>query len=211
MKHNNDMSEVIRAENDDFNATWINTYGFVGKEIVPKSELDVAGATKLDASAFMVVWLKNIERLCGMFQKSYDCNDFVLLDVGCGSGISTLFFNHKHPFKRFYGFDFSSKLVEMAERNKSIASNDDFDISNVDFKVADAKQIKLQSERNAIFMFNPFGWETMNIFIKNNVEMLKETKSVFLYANDICIEEMLDYGAVVERDDFYNLSLISFS
>ena len=210
MKHNNDINEVIRAENVDFNASWKNTYGFVGEEIVPKSELDVAEATKLDANAFMVVWLKNIERLCGMFEKSYDYREFVLCDVGCGSGISTLFFNHKYPFKRFCGFDFSAKLIGLAENNKVIASNNDFDISKIDFEVSDAKKVKFQNERNAIFMFNPFGWETMSIFIKNNVEIFKETKSVLLYANDICIEEILDYGAIVERDNFYNLSLISF-
>jgi SAM-dependent methyltransferase len=210
MKHNNAINEVIRAENDDFNATWINAHDFVGGDVVLKSELDVSEATKLDASPFMIVWLKNIERLCGMFDKSYDYKDFVLLDVGCGSGISTLFFNHKYPFKRFFGFDFSAKLIGMAENNKVIASTNDFDVSKVNFKVADAKKVRLESERNAIFMFNPFGWQTMSIFIENNAEMLKETKSVLLYANDICIEEMLDYGAVVERDDFYNLSLISF-
>ena len=210
MKHNNAINEVIRSENDEFNATWINAYDFVGGDVVPKSELDVDEAVKLDASPFMVVWLKNIERLCGMFEKSYDYREFVLCDVGCGSGISTLFFNHKYPFKRFYGFDFSEKLIGLAENNKVIASNNDFDISKVDFEVFDAKKVKLQNERNTIFMFNPFGWETISRFIENNVEIFKETKSVLLYANDICIEEILDYGAIVERDDFYNLSLISF-
>ena len=210
MKHNNAINEVIRSENDEFNDTWINAYDFVGGDVVPKSELDVDEAVKLDASPFMVVWLKNIERLCGMFEKSYDYREFVLCDVGCGSGISTLFFNHKYPFKRFYGFDFSEKLIGLAENNKVIASNNDFDISKVDFEVFDAKKVKLQNERNTIFMFNPFGWETISRFIENNVEIFKETKSVLLYANDICIEEILDYGAIVERDDFYNLSLISF-
>ena len=210
MKHNNAINEVIRSENDEFNTTWINAYDFVGGDVVPTSELDVDEAVKLDASPFMVVWLKNIERLCGMFEKSYDYREFVLCDVGCGSGISTLFFNHKYPFKRFCGFDFSEKLIGLAENNKVIASNNDFDISKVDFEVFDAKKVKLQNERNAIFMFNPFGWETMSRFIENNVEIFKEAKSVLLYANDICIEEILDYGAIVERDDFYNLSLISF-
>ena len=50
----------------------------------------------------------------------------------------------------------------------------------------------------------------MSIFIKNNLEILRKTDSLLMYANDICVEEMLDYGAVVERDPFYNLSLISF-
>ena len=210
MKHNNEINEVTRAENDEFNVTWINANNFVGGDVVPKSELDVSEATKLDASPFMLVWLKNIERLCEMFEKSYDYKEFVLCDVGCGSGISTLFFSHKYPFKKFCGFDFSAKLIGLAESNKVIASNNDFDISKVGFEVADAKKVKLQNERNAIFMFNPFGWETMSIFIKNNVEVMKETKSILLYANDICIEEILEYGTLVERDDFYNLSLISF-
>tara|TARA_Y100000591_G_C21819469_1_gene692757 strand:- start:824 stop:1459 length:636 start_codon:yes stop_codon:yes gene_type:complete len=210
MKHNNEINEFIRDENHEFNAAWIASHGFVGEHTVPSCDLDVSEEMKVDSSPFMVVWLKNVERLCRMFQKSYSFSDFVLLDVGCGSGISTLFFNHNYPFRNFYGFDFSLKLVEMAEKNKSIASNNGFDTSSVSFKVANAKKIKLANERSAVFMFNPFTWQTMNSFIKNNLTMLKETKSVLLYANDICIKEILDYGALVERDSFYNLSLISF-
>ena len=34
-------------------------------------------------------------------------------------------------------------------------------------------------------MFNPFGWETMEMFITNNYDQLCQTKSILLYANDI--------------------------
>ena len=210
MEHNSIIDDKTRAENDEFNANWVNAFGFVGADVVSESDLDVEEATKWDANSFMLVWLKNIERLCEMFRRSYDFSEFELLDVGCGSGISTMFFNHRFPFKRFQGFDFSPNLIKMAEENKSIASNYNFDISNVNFTIADAKRVRLSTKRRAIFMFNPFGWETMQRLITNNINTLKESKSVVLYSNDLCIEQILDYGELVERDYFYNLSLISF-
>ena len=59
-------------------------------------------------------------------------------------------------------------------------------------------------------MFNPFGWKTMKEFVSNNIEALRQNKSVVLYANDTCIEELLRFGTLVVRDDFYNLSVILF-
>ena len=59
-------------------------------------------------------------------------------------------------------------------------------------------------------MFNPFGWETMNQFVSKNIEVLQRNNSVILYANDVCVGNLLEYGRMVMRDDFYNLSVIAF-
>ena len=84
------------------------------------------------------------------------------------------------------------------------------DTSSISFKIADARKIKLQDKRYALFMFNPFGWETMNQFVSKNIEVLQKNNSVILYANDVCVGNLLEYGRMVMRDDFYNLSVIAF-
>lgn len=133
-----------------------------------------------------------------------------MIDVGCGSGISTLFFSSDKGFKKFIGFDFSPKLITLAEENRKIAGLNGFNVNAVQFYVWDAKKAILPNEKLAIFMFNPFGWETMKIFISNNIKSLRQTKSVLLYANDICIEELLKFGVLKARDDYFNLSIIAF-
>lgn len=158
----------------------------------------------------MVVWLKNIERLCHMFQRHYDSNSFTLLDVGCGSGISTLYFTQNYTFNKYIGFDFSSNLIDLANKNKAIFDEKYNGKSLAQFNVDNAKTIELLDDRYAIFMFNPFGWETMNEFISNNLATLQKNKSVFLYANDLHINNLTKVAKIIERDNTYNLSIISF-
>ena len=210
IKHNRDIHNDIREENEEFNNQWIANNKLIGEDIVSVGELDVSSEVKLDASPFMVVWLKNIERLCEMFSSEFDYKSFSLLDVGCGSGISTFFFHQKYDFDRCDGFDFSSNLIWLANKNKKIINRGGVDTSSISFNIADAKKINLQDKRYAIFMFNPFGWVTMSEFVSNNIEVLQKNNSVILYANDICVANLLEFGRMVKRDDFFNLSVIAF-
>ena len=210
IKHNRKIHKDIRKENDDFNTQWIANNKLIEEDIVLVDELDVSSEVKLDANPFMVVWLKNVERLYEMFCSEFDCQSFVLLDVGCGSGISTIFFHQKYDFDRCDGFDFSSSLIGLANKNIKIINRNGFDTSSISFEIADAKQIKLQDKRYALFMFNPFGWETMSEFLSNNIEVLRKNNSVILYANDICVGNLLEFGRMVKRDNFFNLLVIAF-
>lgn len=210
IKRNRKIHKDIREENEDFNTQWIANNKLIEEDIVLKDEFDVSSEVKLDANPFMVVWLKNVERLYEMFCSEFDCQSFVLLDVGCGSGISTIFFHQKYDFDRCDGFDFSSSLIGLANKNIKIINRNGFDTSSISFEIADAKQIKLQDKRYALFMFNPFGWETMNEFLSNNIEVLRKNNSVILYANDTYVGNLLEFGRMVKRDNFFNLSVIAF-
>ncbi len=94
--------------------------------------------------------------------------------------------------------------------NKKIINSNSVDTSSISFKIANANQIKLQDKRYALFMFNPFGWVTMSKFVSNNIEVLRKNNSVILYANDIYVDNLLEFGRMVKRDDFFNLSVIAF-
>ena len=209
-KHNNEINDDIRKENEKFNKQWIADNKLIGGDTVSLDELDVSSEVKKDSVLFMVAWLKNIERLCEMFCSEFDYKSFSLLDVGCGSGISTFFFHQKYNFDRCDGFDFSANLIELANMNKKIINRNGVDTSSISFEIANAKQIKLQDKRYALFMFNPFGWETMSEFVSNNIEVLQKNNSVILYANDICVGNLLEFGRMLKRDDFFNLSVIAF-
>lgn len=178
--------------------------------MVSKDELDVEESVKLDASPFMVVWLKNIDRLCSQLPDDFEFNKYVLVDVGCGSGISTIYFYRKYSFKYVKGFDFSASLIKTAEENKRQLLLLGGNVKPLAFEVGDAKSYRLPQEPLVMFMFNPFGWETMKVFIENNIETLRKTKSLLLYANDIFISDIAEYGKILSRDDYYNLSVVGF-
>ncbi len=69
--------------------------------------------------------------------------------------------------------------------------------------------IKLKSKPYILFLFNPFGSQTLNLFLNNNLENLKSNKSIILYANDLWKDSINGFKKVY-RDDFYNLSAILF-
>jgi SAM-dependent methyltransferase len=210
MKHNNDISLEIRQENSEYNVRWISSEGMVGERTVSKDELDVEEHVKLDASPFMVVWLKNIDRLCSRLPDDFDFGKYTLIDVGCGSGISTIYFHMKYPFKYLKGFDFSTSLVEAAEKNKQNLLSRGVSVESISYEVGDAKRYRLPQEPLVMFMFNPFGWETMKVFIENNIDALRKTNSLLLYANDIYVNDIANYGKILSRDDYYNLSVVEF-
>jgi hypothetical protein len=116
MKHNNEISEYVRQENSEFNDRWIASEGLVGERIISIEMLDVDDSLKKDASPFMVVWLKNIDRLCSRLPSNFDFGRYTLLVIGCGSGISTIYFHKRFKFKSLKGFDFSLSLVETEKK-----------------------------------------------------------------------------------------------
>ena len=87
---------------------------------------------------------------------------------------------------------------------------DNFNTSTIKFEVRDAKKIHLPNERLAVFLFNPFGLDTMRMFLSNNIKLMHQNKSVMMYANDQFLDELLKFGTLDMRDDFFNLPVISF-
>lgn len=211
--HNN-LGEVERLENEKFNKTWIYKKGLKFYQTIDVSNLSVSDHEKYDASAFQVVWLKNIDRLMDLIKKpqfgtlpNIHFKDIFLIDVGCGTGISTLYFADNYKFKKYIGFDFDSELIKKAELNCSL-----FKMKNevITFFQKDARNYTIPNERCILFMFNPFGLETMQIFIENNINILRNTQSFIAYANDINVDYLDSLKTNIKRIDKYNLSLVAF-
>jgi len=209
VKHNFSLTDKIRKENNDFNEIWISRNKFIGSESIEVKDLDISLKQKKDSSPFNVVWLKNIDRLIDLLPKDFDYKKYALVDVGCGSGISTFYFYSNYRFKYYYGFDFSSNLIEIAIKNKEkYLGNKSFKRS-INFELNDATKIKF-TQRSVLFMFNPFGRATIEEMILNNLDYLKKSESIIFYANDHHIDFLLDYGTLLNRNDMFNLSCIQF-
>tara|TARA_A100001035_G_scaffold277680_1_gene274984 strand:+ start:515 stop:1141 length:627 start_codon:yes stop_codon:yes gene_type:complete len=204
--HNNSIDEKIRIENETFNHNWIQLNKFDCHKSIPKDHLDF---DNLDSTAFQVVWFKNIDRLIKMLPSNIDFSEYSLLDVGSGSGISTLYFLENYQFKSYFGFDKSKYLICNAKKNKEIFFKDKNVSLKIEFEICDATNFKIK-EKSIVFMFNPFGLKTMKKFFFNNLNFLKKSSSYLLYANDLCISSLANYGTILARDDYYNLSCIKF-
>ena len=204
--HNN-LEEQDGVKNEDFNRKWILEKGVMNHQVIDVSNLCVSEQDKYDANPFHVVWFKNIDRLMNMLSENIRLKDITFVDVGCGSGISTLYVADNYNFKKYIGFDFDPELIKSAELNRNL-----FKMGNksLTFVQENARSYALPNEKCLLFMFNPFGLETMKIFIENNLDLLRETASIIAYANDLCIDYLDSLNTDVKRNEKFNLSLIRF-
>jgi SAM-dependent methyltransferase len=179
---------------------------------VSLDELRAQGLDVEDSSSHQVVWLKNIDRLMDMTPIWFNPKDYILLDAGCGVGISTHYFLYTYSFKEVSGFDFSPELIKYAQTNILHYSVRCQGVKSVEFLVQDARVFELRDAPNFIFMFNPFGFETASKFILNNVSKLKRNKCLIAIANDVWIEKLVGMGLHehVYRDSFNNLTLLLY-
>ena len=199
-----------RTVNENFNRQWIERHGLKFDEKVSLEELSAQGLNVADSCSFQVVWLKNIDRLMDMVPAWFDPCQYQLLDAGCGTGISTLYFAETYPFRHISGFDFSKDLISRAQTNLDQFARHYNGQQSVTFHVADARSYKLGDDPCFVFMFNPFGFETAKQFIQNNVEKLKRDNCVLAISNDVWAEQVhsLQLHKDIVRDSFNNLTLM---
>ena len=202
-KHNNISNDLTRQKEEQYNEEFINSFqlNFDINQFEGKQNKDIGN----DSTPYMTFWLKNIDRLMGLISSDIKLENYHLCDVGCGLGISTIYFQKKYNMKSYSGFDFNQDLIDAA---KLISKDLELD-ENVEFEFKNANEKIMESKSYLLFMFNPFGIDTMQNFINNNLDVFKENKSIILYANDLHINEIKGYEKI-NRDDYFNLSALIF-
>ena len=201
--HNKINNDEIREFNEDFNKEFIESLDLNIK--IQKFEGILDNKECDDATIYQTVWLKNIDRLIELIPKKINLSNYNLCDVGCGIGISTIYFQKKFQFKSYSGFDISEELIEASKKilkQLNLESEINLNVDNAIYK-------KLDSKPYVLFLFNPFGKKTLEKFINNNIKNLKKNKSIILYANDLLIKS-IKYYKDLYRDDYFNLSCILF-
>jgi len=192
--------------NDAYNRNWVYKFGIPANEPLSVSEMSVDLESKAHAQPFMTVWLKNIDRLLAPLRGTADQYDFI--DVGCGRGVAAIYVEQTYNFKSVSGLDFEPKLVADARNNLAAAR----EFHDVRFFVADASEYFLEDQKQVVFMFNPFDAPVMDAFMRNNIENLRDNRSVIAYANHKQLSVINQYEpAFIKEVSSYNCSLIAFS
>lgn len=214
LKYNNlwrsEKFDWRRFNSEKFNKDWINK-----RNLILEFPSNLDNLKNSDSSLMQIVWLKNIDRLMDMTPSWFDPLSFSLIDVGCGIGISTLYFFDNYKFEKISGFDFIEDYIKIAEKNFLIYSSQKISHvnKNINFFKSNANNILLERKPYFLFLFNPFGVKTFLKFIKNNLETLNDFNSIIAISNDIWIEEFVGYGLHkdIVRNPKFNLSLIFFN
>lgn len=199
--------------NSQYNSEWIRSNNLI-PSTMSIDELRLEGIDISDSQPHEVGWLKNIDRIIDMLPLSFDPSNYDLIDVGCGSGISTLYFLDNYCFSSFSGIDLSPALIATASQNLEIFNNKNKSAHKITFTVSDAREYLINnSSRNIfIYMFNPFGFDTASVFVSRNLEILRSRNAIIALCWDTWIWQLLEkkcHKAVI-RNSLYKLSLIAF-
>ena len=88
--HNNIIDKKTRNNEESYNQKFIESLGL--NLNVDQYEKFSTDELENDSTCYMTVWLQNIDRLMKLVPEKINLVDYTLTDVGCGLGISTLYF-----------------------------------------------------------------------------------------------------------------------
>lgn len=129
-----------------------------------------------------------------------DLHDHAFVDIGCGKG-RPMIVATEFPFREVIGYDLTSRLVDIANRNAQIVARHFPERVPMRAYAADALQAALPAGKLVIYLFNPFGIQTMTRLLASLVAAYErgaiEMFSV-VYLNPLC-EDVFDASPVLER------------
>ena len=208
-------SREFTEKNEAFNRKWLSENGLKPPPVVTPKEFNMADPK--DGHSNQLAYLLNIKRGVAVAKERLGLaklKQYRFVDVGCGSGISTIFGAASGLFaNNSLGFDYSQDFVEQSKLNyqryQNVKGHEEG--NNIEFFQGDARTIKFDS-KVLMFLFNPFGRDTLERFIDNNLASFKKQKSIMVYANDHELDlfkQKKYYGVEVIRKD-NNLSVLFF-
>jgi SAM-dependent methyltransferase len=112
-----------------------------------------------------------------------DLSQLTFIDLGSGKG-RALMLARQYPFKELIGVEFSGRLVEIARAN------------GIETIHADATEYDLPPVPTLLFLYNPFGRETMDKVAERTRASLKASPREFvvLYLNPFQLESWTSNG-----------------
>jgi tRNA A58 N-methylase Trm61 len=112
------------------------------------------------------------------------------LDIGCGKGY-VLAFATKYSFKKIAGFDISSNLIQIAQKNIL-----KLNLKQIQVFTADALYYEHYDEFDHFFLFNPFPSEIMKPTIEKIIMSIKKNprEVTIIYYNPTCHKDFMETG-----------------
>ena len=190
-----------------FNNKFIRKRSLIGFNNIFVKDLDISDEQKLTSNRFELVDLRFVD-LISKFLDFKDQSYFKFLDIGCGSGISTIYALEKLNFRDYRGIDLSKKLIEIANINKQKIPQPE----KIEFNLSDAREVIMENKRNFIFMYNPFDEVILKQFIVNNFKSLSKNKSIIYFVNsgNLNIFDEFDVKVVHKIKFAFRISIIYF-
>lgn len=203
-------SYMFRFFSERLNKEFCRIYGLENLEIPLEDHKDQSQLK--DSNHAVTVWLTNLTRLYLEFIRYEHAPNFSFVDVGHGNGVATLFAAKCFNFQSFQGIEIDKRLNDCVLRNLTKISP--FLQRNTPpvFIEADLIDYKLKFQKHFLFLFNPFGWGTMETFLSNNSDIIEQQGVYFGLANDYILKDIMSphHCELLWRNRKTNCSLVKF-
>lgn len=201
-------SRLERKWNDIRNKFWITRYRFRRTEYMPLGDSVKKEGESQDSNPHQLVWLSNLDHCTKRAKKFVGLEQYAFLDLGCGTGVPSIYAHLRLDFRKAGGFDIDERFVQWANENAERAGVR----SKVSFEVEDADRFVLPDEKFFLFFFNSFGEATLSSFLSRNRTSLEKNRSVLCLVNDLAAEAVsaMPNNLLLFRSSRKNLSLFQF-
>jgi SAM-dependent methyltransferase len=118
------------------------------------------------------------------------CKDFVFVDLGCGKA-KPLLVASRFAFQRLYGVEISAPALAIARRNIEVFTKGQ-DAGRFELVNAPAEQFVFPNEPLFLYLYNPFGEETMRRVLENLRESLRQhpRRAIIHYVHPECWKQL---------------------
>lgn len=119
--------------------------------------------------------------------KNYSIDStFNFIDIGSGSGLLMHYvLNKLDYFQSYQGIEFEKNFFEIGKKNLI-----NYGHKNLSLLYKDARNFFLEDKKYLIYLYNPFKFDILKIFLQNNYQNINNNKSIIIYHNDIYLEEI---------------------
>lgn len=202
-------SRLERLRNERYNRSWISKFAFKNTEFMPIEESISGPESGDDRNPHQLVWLRNVQYAINVAKRYDDIKSYTFLDLGCGTGVPSIFALIRCGFLAAEGFDIDSRFVKWARENAELTDVRE----GICFFQADATKVRLKDKKYFIFFFNSFGSETLGVFLDKNRAVLRRRNSMLCLVNDWAAPEVFkrEDTTLLFRNSRKNTSLFKFS
>jgi SAM-dependent methyltransferase len=153
----------------------IDTSGLIGKALLDSGHAHdrfITGYWGTSPSLFrnaLEHWQESLT------QTHYICQDFALIDIGCGKG-RVVMLASDHPFRQVIGVELNPELATIAQKNLEIWKRSTHACKDLAILNADALAVPVPDCPVVFYLYNPFDAPVVELFL-NRLASLTATRS----------------------------------
>jgi hypothetical protein len=200
---------------------WLKKKRLVDREFDARHGVDTGGVTHLKGLGIPGTgWRDGVSHIAidpDEFRQALDglgvdLRRLTFIDLGAGKGRALLLAS-LYPFRRIIGIEFGAPLLATARKNIAGFKHPDQQCRDFELHEADATRFELPNEPGVLYLYDPFGLETMRKVAKATHASLLGAPRDFhvLYLNPFHISAWLDLGFTARRGPHFTVLRLPYS